>query len=72
LKITADDKKSDVRAVFNATVFKLVTNFNIVHLRKYEHQLVMFLMNGLGDQQADIVISCEKYLEDAGTHRQVN
>lgn len=72
LKITLNDKKPDVRAAFYATVFKLVTNFNIIHLRKYEFQFVMFIMNGLGDEQADIVVSCGKYLEDAGVHRQVN
>ena len=71
LKITSNDKKPDVRAAFYATVFKLVTNFNIVHLRKYEFQLVMFLMNGLGDEQADIIGSCSQYLDDAGTHRHV-
>jgi len=52
-------------------IFKLATNFNIVHLRKYEFQLVMFLMNGLADEQADIIASCGKYLEDAGVHRKV-
>jgi len=72
LKITSNDKKPDVRAAFYATIFKLVTNLNIIHLRKYEFQLVMFLMNGLGDDQADIITSCGKFLEDAGAHRQVN
>ena len=53
-------------------IFKLLTHFNIIHLRKYEFQLVMFLMNGLGDEQPDIVDTCGKYLEEAGLHRQVN
>ena len=72
LKITANDKKSDVRNIFYLVIFKLIKNFNIIHLRKYEYQLVIFLMNGLGDEQTDIVNACINYLEEAGVHRKVN
>lgn len=69
--MSSNDKKSDVRNLFYSCAFKLINNFNIVHLRKYESQLVMLIMNGLGDDQLDIINSCHKYLEEAGAHRQV-
>lgn len=71
LKIIANDKKQDVRGIFYSTIFKLIKNLNIIHLRKYEPQLVLFLMNGLGDDQSDIIISCRDFLEEAGKNRQV-
>ena len=71
LKMSSNDKKPDVRNVFYSVAFKLINNFNIIHLRKYEHQLVILLMNGLGDDQVDIVNTCYRLLEEAGEHRLV-
>jgi hypothetical protein len=69
--MSSNDKKPDVRNVFYSCVFKLINNFNIIYLRKYEAQLVILLMNGLGDDQVDIVNICYKYLDEAGEHRKV-
>ena len=69
--MSSNDKKADVRNVFYSCTFKLICNLNIVYLRKYESQLVVLLMNGLGDDQNDIVNTCFKYLEEAGRHRKV-
>lgn len=71
LKVIANDKNYEVRKTFYASIFKLLTNFNIVFLRKYEHNLVIFLLNGLSDEKGDIQVSCTKYIEDAGEYRMV-
>jgi hypothetical protein len=70
LKLLANDKNYDVRKTFYAVVFKLITNFNIIYLRKFEHYLVIFLMNGLNDEKEDIVQNCYQYVEEAGVVRQ--
>ncbi len=71
LKLISNDKNYDVRKVFYVSIFKLLTNFNIIYLRKFEHFLVIFLMNGLSDEKADIQDICLKYIEDAGEYRMV-
>jgi hypothetical protein len=72
LKLISNDKNYDVRKVFYSSIFKLLTNFNIVYLRKFEHFLVIFLMNGLSDEKIDIQEICLKYIEEAGEYRMVN
>lgn len=72
LKLIAHDKNYDVRKAFYSNIYKLLVNFNIIYLRKYEHFLVMFLMNGLSDEKNDIVENCENYIEEAGKYREVN
>ncbi len=71
LKVIANDKNYDVRKALYSAVYKLVTNFNIIYLRKYEHHLVILLMNGLSDEKTDIQMMCLKGLEDAGKYRKV-
>jgi hypothetical protein len=71
LKIIANDKNFDVRKALYISVFKLITTFNIIYLRKYEHQLVMLMMNGLSDEKSEIQIMCLQNLQDAGKYRKV-
>jgi hypothetical protein len=72
LKVISNDKNYDVRKAFYTSIYRLLVNFNIIYLRKFEHFLVMFLMNGLSDEKADIQEICMKYIEDAGEYRMVN
>ena len=69
MKLLSNDKNYDVRKAFYASVFRLLTNFNIIYLRKYEHNLVLFLMNGLSDEKEDVQVMCLDYLEQAGEYR---
>jgi hypothetical protein len=70
LKLIANDKNHEVRKAFYSVIFKLITNFNIIYLRQFEHYLVIFLMNGLSDEKEDIVTNCYQYLEEAGLFRE--
>jgi hypothetical protein len=70
LKAISNDKNHEVRKAFYTTIFKLITSFNIIYLRKFEHYLVIFLMNGLSDEKEDIVMSCYQYVEEAGIFRE--
>jgi len=68
-KTVASDKNYDVRKTFFQVIFKLLTNFNIIHLRKYEYQLVTFLLIGLSDEKVEISKICAEYIEQAGEYR---
>ncbi len=72
LKNASNDKNYDVRKTFYSVIYKLLTNFNITHLRKFEHYLVIFLMNGLSDEKLEIKQLCLQYIEEAGEYRIVN
>jgi tRNA uridine 5-carbamoylmethylation protein Kti12 len=69
--VIANDKNYDVRKALYIAVFKLITNFNIIYLRKYEPLLVILMMNGLSDEKSEIQIMCLQYLDDAGKYRKV-
>lgn len=66
------DKNSDVRSVLYQKIFDLLTNFNIIYLRKFEHQLSFLLLNGLSDEKETIIQSCFEYLNKGGEYRKVN
>jgi hypothetical protein len=72
LKLISNDKNYEVRKTFYGCVYKLLCNFNIIYLRKFEHFLVLFLMNGLSDEKGDIQIECSEYLEKGGEYRLVS
>jgi hypothetical protein len=40
-------------------------------MRKYEHILVILLMNGLSDEKSEIQVMCLQNLELAGKYRKV-
>ncbi len=71
LKLMTNDKNYEVRKTFYACVYKMICNFNIIYLRKYEHYLVLFLMTGLSDEKGDIQMESGEYLEQAGKYRLV-
>jgi hypothetical protein len=71
MKTITNDKNYEVRKTFYASIYKLICNFNIIYLRKYEHYLVLFLMNGLSDEKGDIQIESAEYLDRAGEYRLV-
>lgn len=68
-KALSIDKNSEVRKTFYAVMFRLITNFNTIYLKKYEHNLVIFLMNGLNDEKEDIIKNCFNFIEEAGIYR---
>ena len=70
-KVISNDKNYEVRKIFYASIYKLICNLNIIFLRKYEHYLVLFLMNGLSDEKGDIQLESVEYLEKAGEYRLV-
>lgn len=70
-KIISNDKNYDVRKAFYSTMFILLKSLNILFLRKFEHLIVIFIMNGLSDEKSDISQSCFDYLEQAGEYRKV-
>ena len=71
LRKLTNDKNSDVRKAFYLVSYNLILNFNIVHLNKFECHLVIFLLNGLSDEKADVVEISKDYLEKAGSYRKV-
>jgi hypothetical protein len=69
LKIFIHDKYPEVRKCFYQIIFNLITSFNIIFLRKYEHNLVIYLINGLSDSSEEIRQMCFTLLEEAGNYR---
>jgi hypothetical protein len=72
LRKVTNDKNSDVRKTLYQMTFNLISNFNILFLNKFEHHLVIFLLNGLSDENQDISVVSKDLLEKAGIYRQVN
>jgi hypothetical protein len=67
LKYAMNDRSQDVRTTFYQQVMKhWLTNMEIHSLRKYEHHLVLFLLNGLSDEIPEISKSCKGMLEEHG------
>lgn len=71
LRKVTNDKNSDVRRTLYQVTFSLLSNFNILFLNKFEHHLVIFLLNGLSDENQEIAFSSKELLEKAGIYRQV-
>ncbi len=66
-----NDKNGDVRKEFLNFTHKLLTNFNIIYLRKYEANLVIFFLNGLSDPLEDIIKMANEKMDQAGEYRKV-
>ena len=71
LKKVTNDKNPEVRKTLYQITYNLITNFNIMYLNKFEHHLVIFLLNGLSDENQEIAATSREYLEKAGIYRQV-
>ena len=52
-----NDKNGDVRKEFVLFTHSLLTNFNIIYLKKFEPNLVIFLLNGMADSIEQIHLS---------------
>ncbi len=57
------DNNYDVRKTFYSVIYKILTNTNIFYLRKYEHNLVFYLIKGLTDEREAIIHNCYNYIE---------
>jgi len=66
-----NDKNGDVRREFIVFTYSLLTNFNIIYLKKFEPNLVIFLLNGMSDSLEDIAILSRDKLDEAGIYRKV-
>lgn len=51
--------------------FSLINHFNVLFLNKFEHHLVILLLNGLSDENQEIAVTSKELLEKAGVYRQV-
>ena len=70
LRYLPNDKNSDVRMAFYSVIYKIMVNMKIIYLRKYEHNIVLYLMNGLSDERDDIKKEAYQYIEKAGKYRE--
>ena len=61
-----NDRSSDVRNIFYEVLRYWMTNMDITHLRTYESHLVLFLLNGLSDENKEVSEACRLFLEEHG------
>lgn len=67
LKYVMNDRSQDVRMTFYDTVLKhWLTSMEIHALIKYEHHFVLYLLNGLSDEIAEIAKTSKEMLESHG------
>lgn len=51
LKFSTNDRSADVRAVFYKVLEHWMTNMEINSLRVFEDHFILFLLNGIADEQ---------------------
>ena len=61
-----NDRSSDVRNIFYEVLQYWMTNMEISSLRAVESHLVLFLLNGLSDENKDVNEKCKSFLEEHG------
>lgn len=66
LKFSMNDRSADVRAMFYEVLRHWMTHMDIQSLRAVEADFVLFLLNGISDEQAEISCSCREFLEEHG------
>jgi len=66
IKQSANDKMSDVRKSTYQIIARLLNQFSPSLLRDYETELVQLLLNGLNDDNEDVVKTCQALIEEAG------
>jgi hypothetical protein len=67
LKYAQNDRSQDVRlTLYDQVMRHWLSNLEIHALRKYEHHLVLILLNGLSDEIEDISRISKDLLEEHG------
>lgn len=66
LRMTMNDKSTDVRTRFYEVVQHWMTKMEIKSLISFESHFVLFLLNGASDENETIAQSCISFLEDHG------
>lgn len=66
MKFTCNDRSGDVRKTFYQTVRHWLTSMELQAVRTYEKHLVLFLLNGVSDDQEEIRTLCTDTLETHG------
>jgi hypothetical protein len=61
-----NDRSQDVRSIFFNVLRHWMTNMEIQSLRSFEDSFVLFLLNGISDENVDISKSCREFLEEHG------
>ena len=61
-----NDRSTDVRVAFYEVLSHWMTNMEIQSLRAVESHLILFLLNGLSDENKDISNKCKDFLEEHG------
>ena len=61
-----NDRSPDVRSKFYQVLQHWLTNMEINSLRQFEHNFILFLLNGMTDEQADISQHCKELIEEHG------
>ena len=66
LKYSMNDRSQDVRSIFVTVLRFWMTNMEIQSLRSFEDSFVLFLLNGISDENEDISKTCREFLEEHG------
>ena len=66
LKLIVNDKTSEVRRATYIMIGRLLNGFPGSILKEWEAELVQLLLNGLIDEQQDVVILCSEMIESVG------
>jgi len=62
-----NDRSQDVRSIFFTVLRHWMKNMEIQSLRSYEDSFVLFLLNGISDDNEEISKSCREFLEEHGS-----
>lgn len=66
LKFVMNDRSQDVRATFFEVLQFWMTNMDIKGIRIFESNFILFLLNGIADENQEISTSCRLFLEEHG------
>ena len=66
LKLAVNDKTLEVRKSTYEVIAKLLNGFSTSFLREYESDLVQLLLNGLSDENEEIVKQCINLIAQVG------
>jgi hypothetical protein len=61
-----NDRSADVRSVFYEVLKHWMTFMEIQSLKVFEEVFILFLLNGISDEQSDISSQCRSFLEEHG------
>ena len=66
LRQTMNDRSSDVRVRFYSVVRHWMTKMEVKSLRGFEHHFILFLLNGIADENQEISTQSIEFLEAHG------